>query len=256
MGNFLSSSETQEEERSKIIFDIEQTGNKLKNEYTEKFLDPDFCNRVTMIDSDDLSRFQHHTVAGRSYSFGYIGDVPQVKEVICEGITEEYTLKRQLVTLILSCFKDCNSRIDSISKGPICRGNPEAFTQKDCKPPNKWLDVVAPPDETVGKNDTWFNALNEYHDYFMKNISVLQNILDDLDNNDDNYSIDRVKEMIKTVEKVKASLNIECSKLQRHMLTIPTFTEQEVLEKEKIEQEALKKADAKRAALLGTGISI
>ena len=256
MGNFLSSSDTQEEERSKIIFDIEKTGNKLNNEYTEKFLDPDFCNRVTMIDSDELSRFQHHTVAGRSYSFGYIGDVPQVKEVICEGITEEYTLKRQLVTLILSSFKDCNARIDSISKGPMCRGNPEAFTRADCKPPNKWLDVVAYPDETVGKNDTWFSALNGYHEYFMKNISVLQNILDDLDSNDDNYSIDRVKEMIKTVEKVKASLNIECSKLQRHMLTIPTFTEQEVLEKEKIDQEALKKTEAKRAALMGTGVSL
>ena len=86
MGNW-NSTETQDEERSKMIFEIEKTGNKLNNEYSEKYLDPDFCNRVTMIDNDELSRFQHHTVAGRSYSFGYIGDVPQVKDVICEGIT-------------------------------------------------------------------------------------------------------------------------------------------------------------------------
>jgi hypothetical protein len=255
MGNW-NSTETHDEERSKMIFDIEKTGNKLNNEYTEKYLEPDFCNRVTMIDSDELSRFQHHTVAGRSYSFGYIGDVPQVKDVICDGITEEYTLKKRLVTLILSCFKECGSRIDSISRGPICRGNPEAFTEAECRPPNKWLNVVAPPDQDVEKNDTWYNTLDEYHDYFMKNLTVLHNILEDLDNNDDRYGIDRVKEMVKTVEKIKASLNIECARLQRHMLTIPTFTEQEVQEQEKIEAEAKQRTEAKRAALLGTGITV
>lgn len=255
MGNW-NSTETQDEERSKMIFDIEKTGNKLNNEYTDKYLDPDFCNRVTMIDSDELSRFQHHTVAGRSYSFGFIGDVPQVKDVICEGITEEYTLKKQLVSLILNCFTDCSARIDSISKGPTCRGNPEALAEKDCKPPNKWLDVVAPPDKDVENNDKWYDALDGYHDYFMKNLTILHNILEDLESYDDRYGIDRVKEMIKTVEKIKSSLNIECSKLQRHMLTIPTFTEQEALEKEKIETEAKQRTEAKRAALLGTGITV
>ncbi len=255
MGNW-NSTETQEEERSKMIFEIEKTGNKLNNEYTEKYLDPDFCNRVTMIDSDELSRFQHHTVAGRSYSFGYIGDVPQVKEVICEGITEEYTLKKKLVSLILSCFQECASRIDSISKGPICRGNPEAHKAADCKPPNKWLDVVAPPDKDVEKNETWYNTLDEYHDYFMKNLTILHNILEDLESNDDRYGKDRVEDMIKTVDKIKVSLNIECSRLQRHMLTIPTFTEQEVQEQEKIEAEAKQRTEAKRAALLTTRINI
>lgn len=255
MGNW-NSTETQDEERSKVMFEIEKTGNKLKNEYSEKYLDPDFCNRVTMIDSDELSRFQHQTVAGRSYSFGFIGDVPQIKEVICEGITEEYTLKKQLVTLILSCFKDCGSRIDSISRGPICRGNPEAFTEAECKPPNRWITAVAPPDKDVEKNETWYNTLDEYHDYFMKNLTVLNNILEDLENNDDRYGQDRVKEMIQTVEKIKASLNIECSRLQRHMLTIPTFTEQEVKEKDKIDTEAKQRTEAKRAALLGTGVTI
>jgi hypothetical protein len=37
---------------------------------------------------------------------------------------------------------------------------------------------------------------------------------------------------------------------------IEYVTEQEVKEQEKIEGEALKKAEAKRAALLGTGISL
>jgi hypothetical protein len=255
MGNW-NSTETQEEERSKMIFEIEKTGNKLNNEYTEKYLDPDFCNRVTMIDNDELARFQHHTVAGRSYSFGYIGDVPQVKDVICEGITEEYTQKKRLVSLILSCFQDCSARIDSISKGPICRGNPEALSEADCKPPNKWISVVAPPDEDLEKNDKWYDTLNEYHDYFMKHLTILYNILEDLESNDDRYGTDRVKDMIKTVEKIKGSLNIECSRLQRHMLTIPTFTEQEVQEQEKIEAEAKQRKAAKRAALLTTGINI
>jgi hypothetical protein len=255
MGNW-NSTETQDEERTKMMFDIEKTGNKLNNEYSEKYLDPDFCNRVTMIDSDELSRFQHHTVAGRSYSFGYIGDVPQVKEVICEGITEEYTLKKRLVTQILSCFKECGSRIDSISRGPICRGNPEALTESQCKPPNKWLSVVSPPDQDVEKNEIWYDTLNEYHDYFMKHLTILHNILEDLESNDERYGTDRVKEMIKTVEKIKGSLNIECSRLQRHMLTIPTFTEQEVLEQEKIEAEAKQRTEAKRAALLKTDITL
>ena len=255
MGNW-NSTETQDEERSKMIFEIEQTGNKLNNEYSEKYLDPDFCNRVTMIDNDELSRFQHHTVAGRSYSFGYVGDVPQVKEVICEGITEEYTLKKRLVTQILSCFKECGSRIDSISRGPICRGNPEAFTEAECRPPNKWLSVVAAPDKDVEKNQVWYDTLDEYHDYFMKHLTILHNILEDLENNDDRYGIDRVKEMVTTVEKIKASLNIECARLQRHMLTVPTFTEQEVQEQEKIEGEAKQRTEAKRAALLKTDITL
>jgi hypothetical protein len=62
--------------------------------------------------------------------------------------------------------------------------------------------------------------------------------------------------MVKTVEKIKASLNIECARLQRHMLTIPTFTEQEVQEQEKIEADAKQRTEAKRAALLGTGITV
>ena len=256
MGNF-NSVENKDQLRQDKIFDIETTGNKLNREYTEKYLDPDFCNKVTMINNDDLIRFQHQQVDGRTYSFGYIGDVPQIKETVCEGIQEEYRLKKELVSVILDCFKECNARIDSITRGPFCRGNPEVFNEIDCTPPSEWIQTVVPPDEAVDENKNWYSALDEYHNYFMKNLSVLQNILHDLEDHDDRFSIDRVKEMTRTVNKVKLSIRSECSKLQRHILTIPTFTEQEVLERKKIEAENEQRTQAKRAALLsGSNVSI
>lgn len=256
MGNW-SSVENKDQIRQEAIFDIEKTGNKLNREYTEKYLDPDFCNRVTMINDDDLLRFRHQQVDNKTYSFGYIGDAPQIKDILCEGIQEEYRLKKELVTVILDCFKDCNARIDSITRGPSCRGNPEVYNEADCTPPSEWIQTVVPPDEAVPDNKNWYSALDEYHNYFMKHLTVLQNILNDLEQNDDHFSIDRVQEMTKTVNKVKISVRSECSKLQRHMLTIPTFTEQEVLERQKIETENAQRTQAKRAALLdGSNVSI
>jgi hypothetical protein len=256
MGNW-NSVENKNEQRADKMFQIETLGNKLNREYTEKYLDPDFCNQVTMINSDELIRFQHQKVNDKSYSFGYIGDVPQVKEAICEGIQEEYRLKKELVSLILSCFRECSARIDSISTGPVCRGNPEVFTEVDCTPPNEWLATVASPEEGLEQNTKWFTVLNEFHTFFMKNITILQNILNDLENHDSRFSIDRVKQMTKKVEKVKLALDIECAKLQRHMLTIPTFTDQEIKEQEKIDSENKQRVEAKRDALLtGNNISI
>jgi hypothetical protein len=256
MGNW-NSVENKDQIRNDAIFDIETTGNKLNREYTEKYLDPDFCNRVTMINNDDLIRFRHQEVDNKTYSFGYIGDAPQMKDTICEGIQEEYRLKKELVSVILDCFKDCNARIDSITRGPSCRGNPEAFNEADCTPPSEWIRTVVPPDEAVPDNENWYSALDEYHNYFMKHLTILQNILHDLEDHDDRFSIDRVQEMTRNVNKIKISIRTECAKLQRHMLTIPTFTEQEVLERQKIQAENQQRTNAKRAALLnGSDVSI
>ena len=256
MGNWNSVA-AKDKKRDETIFDIETKGNRLNRLYTDKYLDPDFCNQVTMINTDDLVRFQYQKVAGNRYSFGYIGDVPAVKESICEGIQEEYRLKKELVSTILSCFQECNARIDSITKGPMCRGNPEIFNEVDCAPPSQWIETVVPPEQGIQQNKKWFTSLDNYHTFFMKNISILQNILTDLENHDDRFSIDRVQEMTRTVEKIKLSLNTECSRLQRHMLTIPTFTDQEIAEQEKIDSENKGRNEAKRAALLdGTNVTI
>jgi len=256
MGNW-NSVEAKDKKRVDAIFDIETKGNRLNRLYTDKYLDPDFCNQVTMINTDDLTRFQYQKVNNKQYSFGYIGDVPAVKEAICEGIQEEYRLKKELVSTILSCFHECNARIDSITRGPMCRGNPEILQEVDCAPPNEWIQTVTPPEQGLEQNKKWFTTLDEYHTFFMKNLSILQNILNDLDSNDSRFSIDRVQEMTRTVEKIRLTLGKECSRLQRQMLTIPTFTDQELAEQTKIDQESKQRAEAKRAALLdGSNVSI
>ena len=256
MGN-SNSLEAKDKKKEDLIFDIEVKGNRLNRLYTEKYLDPDFCNQVTMVNTDDLVRFQHQKVENKQYSFGYIGDVPTVKEKICEGIQEEYRLKKELVSTILTCFQECNARLDSVTKGPMCRGNPEIFNEVDCAPPSEWIHTVVPPEEGISENKKWYNTMTDYHDYFMKNISIMQNILNDLESHDERFSIDRVQEMIRTVDKIKLSLNHECSRLQRFILTIPTFTDQEIEEQKKIEDENKGRTEAKRAALLnGTNVAI
>lgn len=256
MGNW-NSVEAKDKKRGEAIFDIETKGNRLNRLYTDKYLDPDFCNQVTMINTEDLTRFQYQKVDNKRYSFGYIGDVPAVKEKICEGIQEEYRLKKELVSTILGCFQECNARIDSITRGPMCRGNPEILQEVDCSPPNEWIQTVTPPEQGISENKKWYTALDEYHTFFMKNLSILDNILTDLENHDERFSIDRVQEMTRTVEKIRSSLGKECSRLQRHMLTVPTFTDQEILERQKIDQESNQRSEAKRAALLdGKNISI
>ena len=249
MGN-SNSIEAKTKSQDDKVFNIETTGNRLNRIYTEKYLDPDFCNQVTMINNDELIRFHHQKVNGKSYSFGYIGDVPQIKETICEGIQEEYRLKKELVTEILSCFKECNSRMDSVTRGPICRGNPEIFNEAECTPPNQWLDTLVSPDSDLAENKKWYTTLDEMHNYFMKNLTVLENILIDLEKHDDSFSIDKINTMLKTVEKIKLGLNLECSRFQRHILTIPTYTQEEIQDKAKIEEEKSQLTEAKKNALL------
>lgn len=249
MGNsntILAKNKSQDEK----VFNIETTGNRLNRIYTEKYLDPDFCNQVTMINNDELIRFHHQKVNGKSYSFGYIGDVPQIKETICEGIQEEYRLKKELVNEILGCFKECNSRINSVTRGPICRGNPEILNEVECNGLNQWLDTVAPPDSDIGENKRWYTSLDEMHGYFMKNITVLENILIDLENHDASFSIDKINTMLKVVEKIKQGLHLECSRFQRYILTIPTYTQEELIDKAKIDVEKSQLFEAKKNALL------
>lgn len=256
MGN-LNSVEKKNQDRDKKIFSIETTGNRLANEYTDKYLDPDFCNQVTMINNDELIRFHHQKVNGKSYSFGYIGDVPTVKETICEGIQEEYRLKKELVHLILSCFNECNARIDSISRGPVCVGNPNIFNEADCNPPNRWIENIAVPDYDIEENKLWHNTLDKMHELFIRELTILENILNDLENHDDAFSIDKIKEMTRIVEKTKQKLQIHCAEFHRHMLTIPTYTPQEIKQIYKNNQENQQSTEAKRKVLMdGTDIKL
>ncbi len=252
-----NSVEKKNKERDEKVYNIELTGNRLAITYTDRYLDPDFCNQVTMINNDDLVRFHHQKVNGKSYSFGYIGDVPQIKQTICEGIQEEYRLKKELVTKILNCFKDCNARMDSITRGPICSGNPEILREELCRPPNTWMEVVGVPEKKVKQNKQWFETLEDIHGHFMKQLTILENILIDLDKHDDAFSIDKIKNMIQIVDKIEKGLQGECSRFQKHMLTIPTFTNEEEKVQIKIREENQKLSEAKKAALLnGTDIKI
>jgi hypothetical protein len=256
MGNWTSSVEDQNKERTDLIANINRTGSELSHTYNTKYLDPDFCNQVTMIQNDDLEQFQKHVVNNRSYSFGYIGDVPETKDAICKSIKTEYQQKKELVNLILNCFKDCSARIDSIAKGPLCRGNPEALERSQCEPPNVWLEQVAPPDAAVPENKEWYDTLNDFHTNFMKNLTVLSKILVDLKRNDAYYSLDRVKEMTRTVTKVSQEVGGDCGKLQRHLLTMPTFTKEEAAVQERNRQVNAQQKNAAKMALSGKGINI
>lgn len=256
MGNWTSSVEDQNKARSDLIADINRTGGQLSETYATKYLDPDFCNQVTMIQSDELTQFQKHVVNNRSYAFGFKGDVPETKEAICKSIKTEYEQKQALVKLILNCFRDCSARIDSIAKGPLCRGNPEALERSQCKPPSVWLEQVAPPDAAVPENEQWYAVLNDFHTNFMKNLTVLNNILVDLEKHDDRFGLDRVKEMTRTVNKVSQEVQADCGKLQRHLLTIPTFTKEEAAVQEQNRMVKAQQKNAAKMALSGKGINI
>ena len=248
--------EDQNKARSDLIADINRTGSELSQTYTTKYLDPEFCNQVTMIKSDELTQFQKHVVNNRSYSFGYLGDVPETKDAICKSIKAEYEQKQALVKLILNCFRDCSARIDSIAKGPLCRGNSEALERSQCKPPNLWLEQVAPPDPAVPENQEWYAVLNDFHTNFMKNLTVLNNILVDLQTNDDRFGLARVEEMTRTVKKVSGEVEGDCGKLQRHLLTMKTFTKEEAAVQEQNRMVKAQQKNAAKMALSGKGINI
>jgi hypothetical protein len=249
MGNY-STVEYQNKQRDDKIFRIEMVGNRLAQTYSEKYLDPDFCNQVTMVNNDDLIRFHHQKVNGRSYSFGYIGDVPHIKETICEGIQEEYRLKKELVNEILGCFQECNARMDSITRGPICQGNPEVFNEAECRHPNRWVQNITIPTRNVRENERWFRTLAIIHKQFMKGLTTLENILIDLENHDDSFSIEKTKRMLRIVEQIKQLLRLECGRFQRQLLTIPTFTPAEVRQKGLTLQESEQANEAKAMSLL------
>ena len=249
MGNYFTSTvEDQNKERADMIEDINKVGSQLSHTYATKYLDPDFCNQVTMISTDELTQFQKHVVNNKSYAFGYIGDVPETKEAICSTIKMEYEHKQALVTLILNCFKECSARIDSLAKGPICRNNPNILERSKC-PPGEWQEHVVPPDAAVAENQPWFAALNEYHKTFMKNLARLKKILDDLQSHDAYNSLEEIKAMTKEVNKLTERVGEDCGRLQRHILTIPTFTTDEIARRSKKDADRAQMAMARRAAL-------
>jgi hypothetical protein len=249
MGNYFTSTvEDQNKERADLIEGINKVGSELSHTYATKYLDPDFCNQVTMISTDNLVQYQKHVVNNKSYAFGYIGDVPETKDAICDTIKMEYEHKQALVTLILNCFKECSARIDSLAKGPICRTNPDVLERSKC-PPGEWREHVVPPDAAVAENQPWFDLLNEFHKTFMKNLSVLKKILDDLQSHDAYNSLEEVKAMTQTVNKVTETVASDCGRLQRHILTIPTFTSDAIARRSKNQADRAQMARARRAAL-------
>jgi hypothetical protein len=191
-----------------------------------------------MIANDGLVSYRSQ--GNGKYSFGYIGDEPQLKKKVCDGIQEEYRRKKQVVDLILDAFKECSDRFDTISVGPVCRGNPEIFTESECRPPYVWEPNVLLPSPFIQQNSRWYEKLKDFHEFFMEKLIALRKILDELEQYDTNISLDRINTMMQTVNVIHQKLKGNCIRFQRHMLLIPTFTADEIAD--------LKRADAEKEA--------
>ncbi len=222
----------------------------LSEEYSNKYMNPQFCNKVALIYRDKLKRFKKNEINGVSMSLGLVADVPQLKDRLCDGIIKHYTDRLNLVSAIRYSLSYCSNRIFALTSGPKCDSNPEVFSQEECVASGAtWQNYVVSPDHTIEQNGQWYTYLNAMQDNYLSVLERLLEILTQLEKYDEDINEEKLKVMASEVERLIDSMKQQCQQLYKHALTTPTFTNQQ-LKAINEQQEITKQEAAARSAAL------
>ena len=231
---------------------IDDIAHKLSEDYTGKYLNPNFCNKIALVYRDKLMRFNKLELEGvnKKLRLSYVADVPQLKSQLCDSIIKHYQDRINLIAAIRHSLGYCSNRIFALTSGPRCIGQPEIFDQEQCKKTGgMWKTTVVPPNHEIGKNQAWFTHLNSMQDHYLDVMSRLLNILRQLEDYDEEIDDERLKTMVPDVERLMDVMKSRCSGLYKLALTSKTFTKQELDKMDEDSELEKQQESAKLAAL-------
>ena len=231
---------------------IDDIANKLTDEYTSKYLNPNFCNRTALVYRDKLMRFNKVDLEGvsKQLRLSYVADVPQLKSTLCDSIIKHYQDRINLIAAIRHSLSYCSNRIFALTSGPRCIGHPEIFDIQQCKTVGgTWKTSTVPPDHELSENSAWFTHLNSMQSYYVDVLSRLLNILRQLEDYDEDINDERLRTMVPEVERLMDAMKSRCSGLYKLALTSRTVTKQQLNHLDENQEIAEQEDAAKLAAL-------
>jgi hypothetical protein len=231
---------------------IDDIVNKLTEEYTSKYLNPNFCNRIALVYRNKLKRFNKIDLEGvsKKLRLSYIADVPQLKDKLCDSIIKHYQDRLNLIAAIRFSLSFCSNRIFALTSGPRCIGQPEIFDMENCKKAGgNWKTTIVAPNHELSENSPWFVHLNSMQTYYLDVLTRLLNILRQLEDYDETINDEKLRTMVPEVERLMDAMKSRCSSLYKLALTSRTVTKQELNHMDENNNIAKQEASAKLAAL-------
>ena len=217
------------EEEELLIREITKTSIDLADMYQQKFLEPDFCNRVSLIASNSLGHFSNYTLNNITYQLGIVADNPELKHSLCLSIAKHYVDRVNLISVIVSSLEYCGDRIKALITGPRCRKNPNEFDPLQCE--GDWIENINLPEredaDGNSMNDRYFDIISELHHSFIANLNELKSILDDLLNLDINITDEQLTELRRKTQEVIIIMKKDCQRLYINALLTETTTPEE-----------------------------
>lgn len=234
----------------KLLQDIQSEAKRLSDLYSYKFLDENFCNRMALIYNDQLIKFRKQEIDNVQYTLGIVNDNPETKDKVCKMIVAHYINRIRLINKIETNLEYGLDRINAITVGPRCNGNPEIFDLDACQKRNgQWIDTVLLPDERVVENKNWYqqvhNMQQEYTGYLKKFMSILRQ----LDNFDEYVNDERLKYLEQEIDDLIIVTNEKIFQLYRLILSIPTYTISQIQQKNARDRQQKMDYAAKSSAL-------
>ena len=217
------------EEEELLIREITKTSIDLADMYQQKFLEPDFCNRVSLIASNSLGHFSNYTLNNITYQLGIVADNPELKNSLCLSIAKHYVDRINLISVIVSSLEYCGDRIKALITGPRCKTNPDEFDPLKCE--GGWIENINLPEREDADgntmNDRYFDIINELHHSFIDNLNELKSILDDLLNLDINVTDEQLLELRRKTQEVIVVMKKDCQRLYINALLTDVTTPEE-----------------------------
>lgn len=246
----MCSSGKQINRQNELIQEIHAVAHELSESYTNKYLSPTFCNGIALIYNDKLMNYRKAELNDVAMTLGVIADTPGHKQQLCEVIVKHYTDRLNLIAAIQHSLNFCSNRIFALTTGPRCDGYPETFDQPTCsKRGGRWVEFLTVPDKKVEGNKLWFNYLDNLQDTYLKALSRLLEILEQLRDFDQDVNDETLKSLGKETEKIIDLMQNNCSRMYKLMLTTPTLTKEEQKLKQEAEAIDAQEAAARTAAL-------
>ena len=235
----------------RILHEMRFKARELSEKYTYEFLDDNFCNRIALIYNDRLSKFRKQEINNIQYSLGIVNDNPIHKRKICELIINHYIRRIRLMSTIIDNMEQGWNMINALTVGPRCYKHPEVFDQETClkQDDSEWQTSVFLPNPDLNENRLWYQYVHYLQIDYIAYIKKLNAILRQMDDFDDDVTDERLKLMEFQLNRLILRYQERFRLRYRMILTTPTMTAAQKIEKEHREEAQKREYAAEASAV-------
>lgn len=236
MGGSYSVPEKDIEAIDGLMADIQVTAESLTRRYKNSFSDPEYCREMAMLYASELEDVDQFRIDGIAYRLG-MSVQGREKEKVCKKIAQNYVARLHLISAIENTLPDCYRRLNALSRGPICKSDPEVFNRDKCR---DWNFNVSPP-PNIPENSKWYEMVTKAFTTFNNHLYKMKSILEELKAYETGITDQRLGEMGEQVQQSIEILYEGCVSNYRKAVKLDTLTRKEAKEKREETPENLEK---------------